>query len=31
MPGKKIIQTAKIWMSFTEYVISAGLVDKFST
>ena len=34
MPGEKLIQTANIWLSCTNYVISVGLtglVDKFST
>ena len=26
MPGEKLIQTANIWLSCTEYVISAGLL-----
>ena len=30
MPGEKLIQSANIWLSCTNYVISAGL-DKFST
>ena len=25
-PGEKLIQTANIWLSCTEYVISAGLL-----
>ena len=26
MPGEKLIQTANIWLSYTNYVISAGLL-----
>ena len=26
MPGKKLIQTANIWLSWTNYVISAGVL-----
>ena len=26
MPGEKLIQTANIWLSCTNYVISAGLL-----
>ena len=26
MPGEKFIQTSNIWLSCTEYVISAGLL-----
>ena len=33
MPGEKLIKTANIWLSCTDYGISAGLqwMDKFST
>ena len=33
MPGEKLIHTANIWLPYTEYVISVGLllVDKCST
>ena len=31
MPGEKLIQSANIWLSCTDYFCRTALVDKFST